>query len=320
MNKTKRHIAYLLESRGFVEIPGVGSFSRHHKSASFDGAHLLPPGSVISFDSSDGNSGGVELQGSIMRAEHTDSEQAFAILSEGIGAIRKELNVCGVSQMPGVGTLSRNCDDMLVFNQANSTEFCYPALELHSIREQRNDYRAQHREISEEQRATFMRSLRRTASAAAVIALFVFVAFIVSQFPGRHGATTQAAFSVESSPLPVTAIATTVPTQPTSDASLILVFNTPADASSPVEYDAKSAAVAEQSSTDARYCLVVASLANQTEADKYMSYAGQGLSLLVKDGRYRVYALEASTAEELRAMADEAEIYKTYPSAWVCRK
>lgn len=318
MNETKRHIAYLLESRGFAEIPGIGSFSRHHRSASVEGTSLMPPADIVSFSYLPDSCDSVELQHSIMRATSMDSEQAFARMTQDIGDIHRELNVSNSSEIEGVGTLLQS-GDSIAFSQATQdfATFDYPVIELHDIKKKEESPRAA-RQITELQRETFMRSLSRTASAAAAIAVFILITFVVSQLPGRHSIVNEASFAVDPAPMPV-ATAVSGESVKVNDASLILIFNTPADASSPVEY-ATEEQLDEQKQQEARYCLVVASLANKAEADKYLTYAPEGLSVLEKDGRYRVYVLEAATAEELTAKAEADGIYKAYPSAWVCRK
>ena len=318
MNETKRHIAYLLESRGFAEIPGIGSFSRHHRSASVEGMSLMPPADIVSFCHLPDSCDSVGLQHSIMRAAGIDSEQAFARMTQDIGDIHRELNVGNSSDIEGVGTL-RQSGGSISFSPTTQdfATFDYPVIELHDIKKKEDSPRVS-RQITEIQRETFMRSLSRTASAAAAIAVFILVTFVVSQLPGRHSIVNEASFGVDPAPMPVATAVSGGPVK-INDASLILIFNTPADASSPVEYTTEEQ-LDEQKQREGRYCLVVASLANKAEADKYLRYAPEGLSVLEKDGRYRVYVLEAATAEELTAKAEAKGIYKTYPSAWVCRK
>lgn len=315
MNSTKRHIAYLLESRGFVEIPGMGTLSLHRTAASFDGTRLLPPSEVVSFDASPENASCVALQHSVMKADGLDSERAFAAVSEGAGVLRREIEREGSAVIPGVGTLTSESGTLTVVPEAHGM-FGYPQIDLLPLKKETTAPQASPLADEGYRKEAFLRSLHRTASAAAAIAVFVLVAFIVSQIPGRRIAANQASFSFDSASAPVTALATTEPAA-ASDASLILVFNTPADASCPVVYESEPE---ELSTSPARYCLVVASLANENEASRYLAGAPEGLRLLEKDGRYRVYALEAATAEDLLAKAQEADIYKTYPSAWICRK
>lgn len=322
MNETKRHITYLLENRGIVGIPGIGTFTCHRRPASFDGVRLLPPGTTVSFAGDAENGDDVELQHSVMLRSGADSEQAFATVQQGIGDIRHELNFKGESDLGEIGSI-RQTDGVLSFKQNSDWSqavFSYPDITLEPIHVDAEKSIAADDDEMELRRSRMMRSLRRTASSAAAIAVFAFLTFIIAQLPQRRNASTQASFGIEQTQ-PVTAFATTDPAS-RSNESLILIFNTPADASSEVVYDTSDEAVAEteQNASNGCYCLVVASLANSDEAKRYMATAPANVKMLQKDGRYRAYVMEAATAEGLMQKAKAADIYSTYPSAWVCRK
>lgn len=322
MNETKRHITYLLENRGIVGIPGIGTFTCHRRPASFDGVRLLPPGTTVSFEYDAENGDNVDLQHSVMLRSGVDSEQAFATVQQGIGDVRHDLNFKGESNIGEIGTIRQN-EGVLSFVQNNGWSgpaFSYPEITLEPIHVNSEETSAADENEMEQRRQRMMRSMRRTASSAAAIAVFAFLTFIIAQLPKGNTTTTQASFGIEQ-PQPVTTFATTDPTS-RSNESLILIFNTPADASSEVVYDNTPAEsiVAEQNVNTERYCLVVASLANSDEAARYMASAPAGVKMLQKDGRYRAYIMGAPTAEELMQKAQAADIYNTYPSAWVCRK
>lgn len=323
MNETKRHITYLLENRGIVGIPGIGTFTCHRRPASFDGVRLLPPGTTVAFECDAENGDDVDLQHSVMLRSGIDSEQAFATIQQGIGDIRHDLNFKGESNIDEIGTIRQN-EGVLSFEQNSGWSgpvFSYPEISLEPINVNKEESSAADENEMELRRQRMMRSLRRTASSAAAIAVFAFLTFIIAQLPrGRHNNSTQASFGIEQSQ-PVTTFATTNPASRGNE-SLILIFNTPADASSEVVYDKtpEETVIAEQNAYSGRYCLVVASLANSAEAARYMANAPADVKMLQKDGRYRAYIMEAATAEELMQKAKAADIYNTYPSAWVCRK
>ena len=66
-----------------------------------------------------------------------------------------------------------------------------------------------------------------------------------------------------------------------------------------------------------RYCLIVASLDTQAEAERFIAKSGDpGMQVLAKDGRYRVYAAEGATIEELQ----DCEASHRYPMSWICRR
>ena len=134
-----------------------------------------------------------------------------------------------------------------------------------------------------------------------------------------------------------------VPSQPaeslferpgTSTAPLVLVLRHHDDATTAVDTTAKATApkhVAEVAKIvktpqsvlrfdeNDRYCLVVASLATQEEAERFIARNSKlQLGVLPKDGRYRVYAATGTTAAGAQSAA--AELADRYPDAWVCRR
>lgn len=70
-----------------------------------------------------------------------------------------------------------------------------------------------------------------------------------------------------------------------------------------------------------KYCLVIASLPSKEHAEEYISKSNNSqLSILEKDGRYRVYATTGASSKEVLSIARKSGLMKHYPNAWVCRK
>lgn len=327
MNQTKKHIIYLLERRGVVDIPGLGVLSSNRRAAAFDGNHLLAPGTIISFCSDEESADSQELVNSMARAQEISKEEAEQNVCMQLGDIRHELNTKGESQLGSLGSFEMR-NGIISFTQSaySGAGMKYPVIDLQPIKIEKTKKESLPPYITEENRDDFMRSLRRTASSAAAIAIFAFIVFIVSQIPGRQQPAQQASFAIENKAAQTSLRPVSLTATEKEDAPMIVVFNTPADASCEVEYANESTAPSatdhytEQKASSARYCLVVASLANKKEADAYMSMSNDDLRLLEKDGRFRVYILEANTPEALVKQANDADIYSSYPSAWVCRK
>jgi len=166
-------------------------------------------------------------------------------------------------------------------------------------------------------REAFLRSLSRTASSAAAIAVFAVLAFVFSQLPGRQaGDPKVASLGFEQQSLPV---------QPINgearrpDPSLVLIFNTPADASSPVESD-PIAVVQLPGQHDDAYCLVVASLASRSDAEEFIKYNEGDFKILEKDGRFRVYTMTGESYASLYHAATDAGMFTKHPNAWICKR
>lgn len=69
------------------------------------------------------------------------------------------------------------------------------------------------------------------------------------------------------------------------------------------------------------YCLIVASLANKEDAERYLSQnKDKSLRCLEKDGKFRIYAATGSNITEASALTKTAGFSKKYPGAWVCHR
>lgn len=313
MKLIEQHILYLLENRGIVNVPGIGVFVCRRRSACFDGNSLAAPGVSVYFESfSDGSD---DLSDSIAKAESLHIEEAKALVKQEIDDIISSVNSKGGVDFCGIGNLYVTDEGELDFsiNSYLGIDCWLPELSLKPIIAQEKELAAN--TVSTESREEFMRSLRRTASSAAAIAVFVLIAFIVSQLPQRTYDRQQASIGFEQ-PAP-TSLPTTAP-QPATDAALVLIFNTPEDASCDVDAVEPEPEIqqpiAEQTATQGRYCLIIASLATRAEADKFMASHSGNLSLLEKDGRYRVVAASSDDYNALEALRSE------YASAWICRR
>lgn len=318
MDTAIRHIIYLLETRGVVEAPGLGTFSCHHRAATIDGSSLSAPSIGVSFDYDIHAGADDTLVCSIARAEGVDNEAAMAMLNEGLGTIERRLRLEGEASVGPLGQLSLAGDKISFVQSPTWTPagMKFPDIELQPLKSDSKERRLRPAYgDTDNSREEFMRSLRRTASSAAAIAVFALLAFIVSQIPGRHSEATQASFGYERATLPVAAVQAPPVEQVVQEPQLIVIFNTPADASCEVEYPQEPAA---DLSRDARslYLMIVASLASREEA---MAFIGDrtDLHLLESGGRYRVYALAADTYDQLSRMAADSDIYANYPSAWI---
>ncbi len=312
MNTTKLHIERLLRERGIVAVPGLGTFVSRRISSTLTDGSLSAPSQGFSFEHYSGNLADEELCASLARALECDTTHAANVLSEDVEAIRRELAIDGNSAIGDCGMLKAE-GTQVSFTSADSNAWLKAlALEpLSDVTVQENIDRA-----AEERRETFMRSLRRTASSAAAIAVFAVLAFVFSQLPGRKAGDPQvASMGFEQPALPVQPIMPGGQAEP----SLVLIFNTPADASCPVE--SEPVVIAQLPKEDkSKYCLVVASLASMADAQEYVNTYGEGYKILEKDGRYRIYTLSGESFDSLNRAAIEAGEYTRHPNAWICRR
>ena len=309
LNSTKLHIEHLLLERGIIAVPGLGVFVSRRVPASLDGACLSSPAMVAGFDNYLPSPDDSELVSSVSRALSCDGDTARDLIAGDVEAMRKEMIVDGSCTIGSSGTLVADAGGVK-FTPADGDNWL-KCIDVEPLISKTAPAVA---EEDDARREIFLRSLRRTASSAAAIAVFAVMAFIFSHLPGRNATDPQvASFGFEQTVLPVRPIDGSVNPEP----SLVLIFNTPDDASSPV--DEPVAVVNFPSANTDKYCLVVASLASRADADAYVSAYGQGYRVLEKDGRFRVYTLSGSTFESLNKAAIQGGEYTRHPNAWICR-
>lgn len=326
MNTTERHIAYLLNEKTYVEVPGLGTFTSHRMSAALEGNVLKAPYLTVSLDT-EAQSCDASLAESISRQQDVDTETAGNIISADVDSILYSVKAEGSADFGDMGVLVEN-DEKIRFVQSPSYNLpgChYPDLELTLL----NDEGRRRKPLpgyadTDEKKEEFLRSLRRTASSAAAIAIIAVLAFVFSQLPGRHGDSRQASVVVEqTAPEQVTFVS---PAMSQADPALVLVFNTPADASCEVLPEETAIETVEEEApiavaeTEMPYCLIVASLASEQEALQFIRDTDTSLSLLAKDGRFRVYVMQGESYESLYKEAQREGIYDRYPSAWICKR
>lgn len=326
MTSIDRHIERLLATRSYVSVPGLGAFVSRRIPAAVEGDTISAPSLSTAFDhypdiADDG------LTASVARATGCDTPTAAATLEADVQFVNQQLAIEGRYAIAGVGTLLRNADGSIGF-EPQPAEQWLPALTLAPLKAPETVAPVAAPAMSD----AFARSLRRTASSAAAIAIFAFLAFIFTQLPlGRNNAD---------EPLTAGLTPSTAPARPTIDftpsSPLVLILNTPADASETISSEptpapatetrpstptvAEAAAISADGNADDRYCLIVASLANADEAAKYLATAPDGLRLIVIDGRYRIAALTGPTYAAVQRAATASGLLSRYPSAWICRR
>lgn len=335
MTSIDRHIERLLATRSYVSVPGLGAFVSRRIPAAVEGDTISAPSLSTAFDhypdiADDG------LTASVARATGCDTPTAAATVEADVQFVNQQLAIVGRYAIAGVGTLLRNADGSIGF-EPQPAEPWLPALTLAPLKAPETVAPVAAPAMSD----AFARSLRRTASSAAAIAIFAFLAFIFTQLPlGRNNAD---------EPLTAGLTPAAAPARPTIDftpsSPLVLILNTPADASETISSEptpapatetrpsaptvaetattparGETAAISADGNADDRYCLIVASLANADEAAKYLATAPDGLRLIVIDGRYRIAALTGPTYAAVQRAATASGLLSRYPSAWICRR
>ena len=224
MTSIDQHIERLLATRSYVSVPGLGAFVSRRIPAAVEGDTISAPSLSTAFDhypdiADDG------LTASVARATGCDTSTAAATLEADVQFVNQQLAIEGRYAIAGVGTLLRNADGSIGF-EPQPAEPWLPALTLAPLKAPETVAPVAAPAMSD----AFARSLRRTASSAAAIAIFAFLAFIFTQLPlGRNNAD---------EPLTAGLTPAVAPARPTIDftpsSPLVLILNTPADASEPI--------------------------------------------------------------------------------------
>ena len=311
MNITERHIIYLLERYGFAAVPGLGVFIETRCPATVEGDIIKAPRREISFEPDNVTPTDSTLLRSIMRATGETHEAAELRIADDVSKIKQDIAYKGSATIGTIGQLTTEADGVLCFS-ANSRmpgewfeDIILQPLKTEKPQVDTSDT------MPDVRKDVFLRSLRRTASSAAAIACLAFITFIASQLPHRQSEPRTAATMVLTDNLPTRPISAETDTD---RPPLMLIFNTPGDGTAPVE-----PVKASSTEHDGKYCLVIASLANRSDAEKFVE-GREGLHILEKDDRFRIYTLTGETFGSLHALAQSTGAYDRYPTAWICRR
>lgn len=284
---------------------------------------MLAPQRVFTFNPALSHNDGV-LASSIARAEGLSYAQASQILDAELPAMRRALEEDSRLSLGRIGTLMRNADGSMRFVAAPAIEMTpsfmwLPTVDLAGF--------AEVEEVAAPAAAVARAGMRprrvlgRVARMAAALSLFVAVGLALLH-PRAIENPQQASLGVE---MPKAQVASDIIEMPSeAKAPVILVLRNEADAATAVDtaaYAARRAEVKASAAAAKRYCLVVASLGSEPEARRFVdSNKDVNLGILVKDGRYRVYAAEGSSIADVSRKAAESELSARFPSSWVCRK
>lgn len=309
------HIARIVNDHAYVAVNGLGTFISRRSPAHFEGDILHAPRTEVCFDMyTDGVADDILVK-SVARAEGLSTDNAREEIDSAVASMRRRLELDGSVSIRNVGTLFQNGNRIEISSVSDSW---LPDLELSPLAADEPAEPLPGEIAAKVERENFMRSLRRTASSAAAIAIFAFGAFIFSQLPaGNSSGAQMAGIGMDSRVSTAPSLATTEPVR--YDTPVVLILNTPSDASCPVDDDVQNAAP-QLSQEPGRYCFVVASLANRAEADKFIASNGPGLRILEKDGRFRVYSLTSDDYQALMNAVNATGQLERFPTGWVCRK
>lgn len=326
MSILSQHISHLLWYDGYASVPSIGVFRLVSTGACVGESIIAAPSRRIVFEPM-AQADGDALVASVCRREGMDECEARRFVAEQSSAMLSALESGRRIEFPKVGSLYADAATGTLLFAPATFAGVLPALSIDPIASPRvaapqpAKVEAAASALAR-RRDEFERLLRRTASSAAAIAMFALVAFVVSQLPTRGSLRQEASIAVPS-------FESTQPEEPVvalpgnNEPALVLILNTPADGTAPAKQRYKNVVAEDNADAIGRYCLVVASLSSEQEAQTYIkthSTTDMPLRLLAEDGRWRVFALSGASFDEVNAVARNLDVYSRYPSAWICRR
>ena len=321
MLSVERHIAYLVTRHDCVIVPGLGAFVSLYTPASYNEATatFLPPARRLGFNP-EVNHNDAMLAASIARREAVSYDRAAEVVKTEVESWIRQLDTTGTFAIEGLGAFTRGSSQQLIFEPsplavANHSYAGLPQLaglaDLASRTQAGDDEVAPVRTA-----ARFSRHVIRAAASVAIIVTIlatVLTSVLRPDSPLYYASLFPTAPAAESVP-DYRPIATPSPAE--------LRIATAAEEALPSRVAANPpASTAKSDDTSHRYFLVVASLANQKEVDRYFASmpAEQSATLRVLHGqsRYRVYAASGSSFAEANAARSQGNFATLYPDAWV---
>lgn len=323
-----RHIEYLMLRHECVAIPGFGAIIAHYRPAYIDRelGCMFPPSRTLGFNPDITHNDGL-LASSIARGTETTFDNAMAMLSKEVAALKLQLENSGEFALGRLGIFSRSDNGAITFEPFSKTAITPRLAGLRAIavtpisETVRNEAEAT---ASEQANSSSVR--RRVLNIAASVALLLCLGVTMTTPIIEN----KAAFAGIASGITSTSHVEEPVFEPVSQPDLDLRIALPAKEESSI---IKSVAVAEitQNTVPAatlhldpsdRYYLIVASLPTLEKAKEYIASQNHGdrMEITEADGRFRVYIATGSTIDMARQPVTIDKYAIRYPNAWVCRR
>lgn len=329
VNCVIEHIEYLTRRHDCVVLPSFGAFIAHYIPAFYDESAkvMYPPVREISFNASVVHDDGL-LSSSVARRENICFEKASLRVSQEIEAMKHQLKNDREITLGHLGSLKWQSDGAPLFEpysqaQSGSMSFFKP-LELNPVIERARTAAKQiDRHVRRKSRIS--RIGRNFMKAAATVAALIGAGLVLSTPMVSDRQDNLASFT--SSPTESSQTALIPRLHDTGDLSLNIFIPKETENSSGKDVSeneplpsCRDLSELHCDPTD-KYCLVIASLPNLSQAEKYIAESSEtGLGLLEQDGKFRVYIATGRSSDEAYSQRMIGSIANDYPDAWVCRR
>lgn len=310
MNILIPHIEYLLQSHDCVIVPGIGAVLAHGVSAYYADEEGVwhSPKRVFSFNAELNRTDGL-LASSVARREGISMDAAARSVNAAVDEMRAELEQSRSLSLGACGSLHMDAEGFMSFVPGDCAwlspmTLWLPAFEMYPVTRASEMERVASSAI---RRSLWPGRLMRAAQVAACAGLIFILGWVVMKNLTYNPAPQFATVG------PVEALRPETVTRSQAPATLIL-------ATAPADEVIENRVVKPQRA-DAAYFLVIASLASDAEAQKFISqYPDINLGILEKDGRYRIYAASGASVAETNEAFSASGLASRFPTSWVCRR
>jgi hypothetical protein len=281
---------------------------------------------VLSFNADIAHDDGL-IASSVSRRDSITYEQAVAKVTSIVETMRRQIASDKELVMPGIGVFKLTDEQLLMFEPADTSVVSLSTLSLPtvSLMPIRDVNKSQNSTDDSSQNATYLPFNRNWLKWVASLAIFVCLGAILST-PIAIPDAAQASLSTPSISFSK-ADNDQFETFELSDANRhgVLSIVIPRDSDAVAIVDTVKAQVPMISATHSidalaatdNYYVVVASLASRPLAQEYIAHSEIPMSILEKDGKYRVYVATGRTYVQAMSLAKAIQNGQ-YPDAWVC--
>lgn len=331
VNSISQHICYLLRHHDCVVLPGWGAFVAQRCPAVIDveSDTIYPPRRVLGFNAAITHDDGL-IASSVVRREGISYEAALQRVSEVVDTLRRQIAVDRECHIAGIGSFHMTDDDVCVFEPSDSNIVALPSsvLPVVSVRPVLEVAKTQAEERDMLPAAGSRPFSRNWMKIAASLVALICLGIVFS----TPIAIPDAARASLAAPAITFASQDDDAVYELSDANrhgvLSIVIPQEADAMAVVDtakVDAPIVAIPSigtgmRMAESDSYCVIVASLASRELAQDFVDNADIPMSILERDGKYRVYAATGSTLAGAMDIARQTRLTDRYPGVWVCRR
>ncbi len=317
MNCLIPHIEYLLQYNDCVIVPGLGAILAHNMAPRYDEEEQMwhAPARVFSFNPALSRTDGM-LASSIARREGISYDSATSIVRKEVEKMLASLDEKHELSLCNAGTLYMDEEGLLSYTPGTaqwlSPDFMWlPQVNL-GLQRRVSEIMESHARINRRNKLSSI--LLRCGQAAACIAVMITLGWIVVQN------LTYAPEEQFASIVPNVVANNHTANVAAGNNPVVLVL-AKAPEGEVIENIPAPKVVKEEKNNSARYYLIVASLASENEAKKFLKqHTDSNLGIFEKDGRYRIYAASGNTIESVSSIQKTEDFASRYPNAWICRK